>query len=136
MGIPGTEYGRRDRFFTYVFPSGSISGGTKHIILLSIFNCPAGSRKAISQRKFGARILRGDGGSKKFGRPGVGRPGGREAGRSGGREAGKPGGREAGRPEAGRPGGWEAGRLGGREAVSLACVVHYALLAELEVIRN
>ena len=68
--------------------------------------------------------------------PGSRGPGGREAGRSGGREAGKPGGREAGRPEAGRPGGWEAGRLGGREAVSLACVVHYALLAELEVIRN
>ena len=68
------------------------------------------------------------GGQKNSGGRG---PGGREAGRSGGREAGKPGGREAG-----RPGGWEAGRLGGREAVSLACVVHYALLAELEVIRN
>ena len=51
--------------------------------------------------------------------------------RLGGRETGRPGGREAG-----RPGGREAGRLGGREAVSLACIVHYALLAELEVIRN
>ena len=60
-------------------------------------------------------------------------PGGR---RPGGPEAGRLAGREAGRPEAGRPGGWEAGRLGGREAVSLACIVHYALLAELEVIRN
>ena len=41
---------------------------------------------------------------------------------------GRPGGREAG--------GREAGRLGGREAVSLACIVHYVLLAELEVIGN
>ena len=35
--------------------------GKDPVVKHSTFNCPAGSRKAISQRKFGARILGGMG---------------------------------------------------------------------------